>query len=327
MNEDNTKRPIFNGSHPIETGNYHIVTNEILNLSAIVDRWIKNRSPGGIVYGKPRLGKTRAIQYLILYLKHKYGEDLPIFNILCSQHKASENRFYTDLLREIGHSFYSQGRVEQKKERLIKFFIERAESSKLHKVILFMDESQMLIEEDYNLLMDIYNQLDRYFINMTIILVGQDELIHQKRAFITANKKQIIGRFMVHEYKFSGIKTIDDIKTCLEGYDIHSEYPEGSNWSFTRYFFPEAYQDGYRLSNDANLIFECFENVKLNAHITSKFEIPMQYFTLTINNCLNTFGANGKNKYWPNKLDWEEAIQLSGYIEAEIYNNILSGKL
>ncbi len=63
--------------------------------------------------------------------------------------------------------------------------------------------------------MDIYNQLDKHNISMTVILVGQEELIHQRSAFIQSGKMQIIGRFMIHECKFSGIKNVEENKNIV----------------------------------------------------------------------------------------------------------------
>ncbi len=316
-------RPILlKGQHPIETGNYYLPTNAIIELYAVVNRWISNRSPGGIVYGRPRLGKTRAISYLEVYLQHEFGENLPIFKMYCSHHKPNENRFYTDLLRDIGHSAFNVGKVEAKRDRLIKFLIERAESYGHHRIVLFIDDAQMLYEQDYNWFMDIYNQLDRYGITFTVILVGQEELLHQKSAFISAAKMQIIGRFMVHEHKFSGIKSTEDLKMCLHGYDDTSEYPANSGWSFTRYFFPEAFEEGMRFANEAQIIIDKFKEVRSKTNIRGKIEIPMQYITLTVDNCMKIFGANGKGVHWPSISNWEEAINSSGYIEAEIYNSM-----
>ena len=308
------------GQHPIEIGSYRLPTKEIIKLYAVVSRWISNRSPGGIIYGKPRLGKTRAISMLEHQLKKEFGQDLQIFKMLCSQHKPNENRFYTELLRAIGHFAYNQGKAEVKKERLIKYFIERAQSSYHKKIILFIDEAHMLYESDYNWLMDIYNQLDRYNITMTVILVGQDELMFQKSAFITSSKMQIVGRFMVHEYMFSGIKSEEELEYCLRAYDEFTEYPEDSGCSYTEFFFPEAFRDGRRLSDETYSILKKFEEAKVNNNISSDFELPMQFFTLFIDNCMKTFGVNGKGIYWPSSDEWEESIKLCGYIESEMHN-------
>lgn len=103
--------------------------------------------------------------------------------------------------------------------------------------------------------MDIYNELDSAGISMTVILVGQEELVHQRSAFIQAKKAQIIGRFMIHEYKFKGVTDIKDMTVCLAGYDNVSEYPINSGWSFTRYYFPEIFDQGHRLHHCAKELF------------------------------------------------------------------------
>lgn len=133
---------------------------------------------------------------------------------------------------------------------------------------------------------------------------------------------QIIGRFMVGEYKFSGIKNIDDMEMCLEGYDNISEYPQNSGWSFTRYYFPEAFENGNSFKKDVNLIYSRFNELRKEANIKGDMEIPMQYFTLSVEQCMKMFGSCGKGNYWPSISDWDEAIMLSGYIEAEIYNSM-----
>lgn len=311
------------GEHPIETGNYYICTKQIRDLYSVILRWINNRSPGGIIYGRPRLGKTRAVGFIKNSLEKEFGENLPIFIIYCCQHnRPNENRFYTEILRDIGHNAYDKGKAEAKKVRIIKYFIERAQYSGTNKVILFIDEAQMLFEQEYNWLIDIYNQLDRYFIDMVVILVGQEELLYQKSAFIKLRKMQIIGRFMVHEYKFSGIKSINELEVCLESYDIYSEYPVGSGWSYTKYFFSEAYIEGKRLKDDAELIYSLFENSLKEANLKRSLEIPMQYLTSTIDYCMTTFGINGKERYWPTTQDWKNSIKNSGYTKAEMYNSM-----
>lgn len=73
--------------------------------------------------------------------------------------------------------------------------------------------------------MDIHNELDREGISLTALLMGQSELVHQRTAFIQTGKAQIVGRFMVHEYKFTGVKSADDLKTCFAGYDHETEFP------------------------------------------------------------------------------------------------------
>lgn len=313
-----------NGTHPIQTGRYLIGTNEIARMQKLVTHWINNRSPGAIIYGRPRLGKTRAVKYLINSLKHSWAFDLPIFSMGCNQHKIpNEGVFFEEMLDSFGHGLPYSGTPSKKRNRLTNFLIEKADLSGQNKVVLFLDDAQRLVEMEYNWLMDINNALDKYGVSMTAILVGQPELIHQRGAFRTAKKTQIIGRFMVHDYQFQGIKTIDDIKACLTGYDSSSEYPEGSGWSFTRYFFPEAYEEGMRLESCADVIYEEITRIRREAGINNEMETPMQYLTLAIEYILKNFGTTGHELKWVERAHWNEAIYESGYIESELYQEVI----
>ncbi len=60
------------GSHPVENGRYLIATNEIDRLFESICQWIDNRAPGAIVYGRPRLGKSKAIDYIMKILPDEY---------------------------------------------------------------------------------------------------------------------------------------------------------------------------------------------------------------------------------------------------------------
>jgi hypothetical protein len=318
-------RPLIpNGSHPIITGRYLIPTSEILKIYEILILWLENKTPGAIVYGRPRIGKTNAITFLIKSLKKNLGESLPVYHILCDQHnKPNENTFFENLLRDIDHGFQLNGSANIKRERLIKYLIHQGEISGHSRIILFMDDAQRLFEIQYGWLMDIYNLLYKYGITLTVILVGQEELMHQKNAFLQAKKAQIIGRFMVCQYKFNGIKSIVDIKICLKSYDTISEFPHDSGWSFTRYYFPNAFAEGIRLESCAEDLFSAFTTLRQEYGIKKPFEIPMEYFTLTINYALRKFGADGSNINWISKNNWYEAIRNSGYIEAEMYQDVI----
>lgn len=258
MNHDISERPYLPlKTHPIETGNYFIGTKEVRKMYKNIKQWIENRAPGGIAYGRPRLGKTWAISYLEKELPLDFGEQLPILKFKCNQNsRINENTFYEELLLQFGHDLPYSGRKTMKNERLNKYLQEKAEQAGSRRIIMFIDDAQRLVALQYNVLMDIYNFLKENGISMTAILVGQEELKHVRSGFIAAKMGQIVGRFMVHEYKFSGVKTREELLTCLNGYDSLSEYPTNSGWSFTRYYFPDAYDQGFRLENCIDDLFQ-----------------------------------------------------------------------
>lgn len=308
------------GTHPVETGKYLLSTNEINRMYQTVIKWIDNRTPGAIIYGRPRLGKTRAISYLVNSLPIDFGENTPIYHIRCRKYKnPNENFFFEDLLKGVGHALFSNGKSSVKRTRLLMFLIERAEFSGKSKIIIFIDDAQRLEELHYDWLMDLFNELDQYGITLTTILVGQKELVHQRSAFISGEKFQIVGRFMSQEYQFKGLETINDLKICLMGYDDYCEYPSDSDWSFTKYFFTDAFLRGYRLQQSAEEIFQVIIDLRREFGLSQKVEIPMQYITLAIEYALKRFGSNGLDLPCIEKSHWEEAIKNTGYIQSEMF--------
>lgn len=317
-------RPIIpKGSHPIETGRYLLPTNEINRLYQKINQCLNNRFPGAIIYGRPRLGKTRAIKYLTLILPETFN-NLPIFFIKCRQYKnPNEAVFFEDILRDVGHSVIFSGKANIKRDRLMKCLLEKADISGQKRIVFFIDDAQRLHELQFGWLMDIYNELDSNGTSLTVFLVGQKELADQRSVFINLDKQQIIGRFMVQQYKFKGIITKEDLYECLSGYDLECEFPENSNFSFTRFYFPKAYDDNeFRLVNYTDDLFSIFKELRQKAGLKSSFEIPMQYFTSTIEFVLINYGIEGKDLSNISKNQWVEAIEYSGYIDSEIYQSI-----
>lgn len=320
FNGDTIRPFIPKGTHPVETGKYLISTNEIDRMYQTVLQWIENQIPGAIIYGRPRLGKTRAITYLMNCLPQDFGKNMPIYHVRCRRYKQpNENSFFEDLLLAVGHSSAIQGKANVKRMRLLRFLVEQADSSSTNKVVFFIDDAQRLVEMHYDWLMDLFNELEQYGITLTTILVGQKELVYQRSAFISGEKFQIVGRFMSQEYQFKGMTTLTDLKVCLTGYDDYCEYPIDSKCSFTKYFFTDSFIRGYRLQHSAEELYQVFIDLRREHGLSQKVEIPMQYITLTIEYALKKFGSNGLNLTRIEKIQWEESIKNSGYIQSELY--------
>lgn len=247
-------------AHPIETGIYFIDTQEISITSRKIVTWIEAKSTGGIIYGNPRLGKTHAIKYTMNILRDEYGSKINYYYIPWrSYQRANESTFFEDLLLATNHAFTS-GRSNIKRDRLFKYLLTTGEYNDKKQIVFFIDDAQRLLNMHYEWLMDIYNELYQFGITLTVILIGQYELEHLRSSFNVGDKKQLIGRFMIKEHEFKGLTSISDIKYLLAGFDYAAEYPIGSGWSFTRYFFPEGFALGYRALEDSGDVFNIYQS-------------------------------------------------------------------
>jgi len=311
---------IQHGLHPIENGQYILPTKEVMRLMNTLKQIVINRLPGMIVHGRPRLGKSWAVKFASKHLPDEVGAPVPIFLSSCKQYRVpNEEKFYLDLLNDFKFPFPAKRKPADMRRQIVNLMLEKGERSVLRRVVLVIDEAQRLAEWQFNCLIDIYNELDRENIGMSVVSVGQEELLSRRSFFLEQKKAQIIGRFMTHEHHFHGIQTKEDIALCLHCYDEISEFPDNSGWSYTRYFFPEAYQEGSRLEHFTQDLYNLFIEIRREYGLAKDFEIPMEYFAYTVENALKIYGANGKQSKWLTLNQLKEAIKISGYIESEIY--------
>ena len=98
-----------------------------------------------------------------------------------------------------------------------------------------------------------------------------------------------------------------------------SEYPPESGFSFTRYYFPSAFESDLRLENYAPIVSQAFKEVREEAQLPLTREIPMQYFCRTVEFVLTHFGTLEELSTDLSLAQWKEAIKQSGYIDAEHY--------
>src|SRR5688572_20317554 len=96
-------------NHPVETGQYLLVTPMIKTLRNRVFHWVKRCATGGIIYGLPREGKTRAANLLLMQLPQHFP------GIVCIKHlcrrviQPTEKSFFAALLASVGSRFADQG--------------------------------------------------------------------------------------------------------------------------------------------------------------------------------------------------------------------------
>jgi len=302
--------------HPIITTNYVVRTQQISDLFDSLDEWLNNRCPGAIIYGMQRAGKSRGIRYQREALLSSRPK-LFTFHFPCNTYRLpSEGAFFSDLLKAAGHMIWSTGSPTMKRYRLVEFLADKAISSGEGMIVLFADDAQRLREIQYNWLMDIHNELQLRNIHLIAILVGQEELLQQRDTFFKMKQKQLIGRFMVHERQFYGIRSLRELQQCLTAYDDTTEYPVGSGNSFTSHFFPEAWKRGWRLRKEAEMIWGAIRECAQEIGKARVGEIPMQYICRIVENILKYYGPLSSSTSNLTHLNFKDAVARSGLIDS-----------
>ncbi|ARL05057.1 AAA family ATPase [Burkholderia pseudomallei] len=308
-------RPVDPATHPLATGNYRIATPAIQDFYDLVTRCLRYRIPGALVYGPSRIGKTRAIEYVRLLLARNFPR-ISTFHAQC-EHKPNhaEGPFFANLLEAVGYPEPQTGSNTAKRLRLTHKLREAAARAGSGTILMFCDEAQRYNVNEYEWLRDVHDALDRQQIKLFTFLVGQEELLATKTSLQVAGKTQIVARLMVEALPFYGIRNADDVATCLLGFD-ETSYPDGSAWTFTRFYIPEAFDGGYRLVNDAQVLWHEFEAAHHKASLPAQMEIPMESFVRAVEIVLKESETRDKAQYSPDPALWAYAVQQCGYVQS-----------
>lgn len=315
MNTENhsTQPIITKGTHPIFTGNYTILTPELERFVSTALFWLTNWLTGAVVYGIARGGKTTAKDCLIKAIRNVLGNDTLIYSVDCSDSsRVNENVFFVDILGALNQPIKSRETALERRERVVSYLLDVAQQNNQKRIILFFEEAHNMRVLYYNLLMNIYNRLRDKGITLSVILIGPNELKDIMNNFIEEKKTHILGRFMVYDFNFKGIQNLEQLKQILSFYD-EEHYPLGSECTYTQYFFPQAFDNGYRLVSDAEIISQTISRVAKISINSPNLNLPMLPITMTINNCFKEFGYEGECKLKPSEEDWEYAICISRY--------------
>jgi hypothetical protein len=310
-------RPIAPDLHPLATGNYRIATPAIQEFYELVTRCLRYRTTGALIYGPSRIGKTRAIEYVRLL----FAETHPKITTYHAQaeHKPrhAEGPFFSNLLEAVGYPDPDKGSNPTKRLRLINKIKEACAKAGSGTVVLFCDEAQRYDDNEYEWLRDVHDHLDRLQIKLFTFLVGQQDLLAVKISMQCAGKTQIVARLMVDELAFFGIRNANDVATCLAGYG-QTTFPRGTDWTFTRFYLQQAVDAGYRLVDDAQVLWDAFVKIHNKAGLAGTLEIPMESFTRAVEIVLKESELRDAPAYRPSADLWTQAVRSSGYVQARV---------
>ncbi|MGX7099359.1 ATP-binding protein [Globicatella sanguinis] len=269
--------------HPIETGNYIIPTPEIIETAKKIQWWIQNKLAGGIIYGEPRVGKTKAIILIAQTLLKNECNIQSFYMSAVKEIKNSETAFYTHLLSALDNKHSHSGTKMVKRERIIKYLLHTVITNEQESVCLIIDEAQNLTDIHYDWLISIYNELDYEGVRLLTLLVGQHQLMTKRSMFKDIGASQIVGRFMIDMIEFKGCNSQSKLKEILKVYDEETEYPFESNISYTEHFFPNSFKNNnFRLHHFSKELFEAIKIIHKEHNLPSKITIPMALLTMIV---------------------------------------------
>lgn len=271
-------RPYPIEEHPVVARRYLLSSDPISHAWEHLNKAIRRRNGGLVFWGIYRAGKSKMIDYLILEAKSRY-RDLPTAKLDAETNNyVSSKEFYLSLCKEVGAS--ATGSAGDCKRQAIRRMVELGKRTPALVYLLFVDEPQKWTDLQLTWLCEIYDKLEENNVRLVSVLVGQRELVTFRKQYLERGNGVIITRLMNTIIEFLGLRSLDELAYVLQGYDTLIEIDP--DWPATRFFFPRAYAQGFRLENCAAVIWRAFSSAFDSHGRFTECQIPMKYLTAMI---------------------------------------------
>lgn len=306
--------------HPLLMNAAILPTRAIEEFVNVIKHWLNNLLPGGVIYGVPRIGKTKAIQYLMDNTSVLLGSDIPMTMISCWESNltsSTESRFYSEMLQSLGYELARSGNATVKSARVTDFIVQTVRNAQEYRFVLFVDEAQWLQDTQFRCLMALHNQLGMKKVSLITILVGQPDLLQIKANLRSDKRAHILERFMTGFHRFTGATCQADFSRMLRSLDIGSEYPHNSGCSYTKHFVPKAFSCGWRIETYASKIWLLIETICRREHVPKTDELPMQALIALLRYLLQRLSDLDSEQLDMDDKFIEEAIYQVAFLQIE----------
>jgi len=244
--------------HPAFDPNAIITTEPINELYQIVRLLILVRETGCCFTAHSGVGKTRALIKIQQALREQLPEIVVIRHNTWNQQVSSIRAFYKHFLTAVGHPEL-RGETFDLRHRLICRLIDMARSSRAPIVVLLIDEANAMRLEDFLFLKDVYNELDKEGVQLITVMMGQDPDFAEVLGILRSRKRlDLISRFARRVVPFRTCSTQKDIRFLLSHYDT-ARHPNESGPTWTQHFLPHAWENGFRLGDQASNFLRALE--------------------------------------------------------------------
>lgn len=298
--------------HPMLDHRYATETQEIENFRDIVFDWVISRKSGLFACGLHRQGKTTALNMVLEYLR----QELPFIAFLrCDGERdihQTKKSFCRYLLSEFGYAVEHIKRDARPETILANLLMTACAKVGGRQCVLFIDEAQLFSVAQYRYLLEIWNEMHRNGFMFGTVLIGQPDLRSLKALTSEADHGAVVSRFFVKEYEFGGVKSEAMLASLLAHFDSDLIYPEGSAWPYSRFFLCQAFDRGWRLKDEAPLLWEALRRISRDKASAIKISgFRMAWIIDAVHGFLLDGMAKDSGKFRGTIDMWEECL-LSG---------------
>lgn len=301
-------------SHPVVTDSLQLATQAVKEVFEIVQHLIIHRFPGSPFVGAFRMGKTQTIEILCEELRRIFPK-LAIGILIAKKHdKPTEKAFWGDALDDYEHGASLYGSAAERRRRFMSMIVAAVRSVSGDHYVFFIDEGQCWTLLEWVLMRDLTNDLKKRGIRTTTIVFAHEEIHVLRDMLMSTGRTDLLGRFFLTPHVFRGLRDGKELHAMMQSLDDPSkhEHPPGSGICMSEFFLPTAYCAGWRLAEEAPLLWAAFERVAARQG-RSAGDIGMQWVMSSIRAWLFLVAQHDSAGFAPNPELWTNAVDASAY--------------
>ena len=234
-----------------DASKFWIPTPMASRLRDRIEQCLQCGDTGCVIVGEARLGKTSAIRRILSELSNRSGERIHVFYTHYGQRDTETVRaVFAKIARALGAEVGRQT-ADKLLDWITVHLADAAQANSTRQVALLIDEAQLLSAKQLNAFAEIYNELVVMRINCAIFFVANlDQFRPLARTLMKIENRYVRERFFYNLEYFYGIRSEGELAACLNQYDEY-RLDDGSERRVTECFYPELYEQGWRLASIA----------------------------------------------------------------------------
>ena len=303
--------------HPIITKKYLVVTPTIKRVYSLIRERVWMRRTGTFLFALPRMGKSTCAEAVRDALEAEFPKIVTIL-FSAEKRKQSDSGLLIDILSADKLKINSRTPYKDLFNHLITHIKLKVSEREGSQFVLLIDEMQLLSELDLNVLLVLHNRLELNKIKMTTIGFAQSDIQQLRSALHITKALNLLARFLSEPIPFDGCANKNDLEEILHEYDHTLYFPEGSEFTYTKFFLPIAFDNGFRIKDYATPIWTALK--KASEPLGEK-SVPVQHLFRTVEYLLLSCRVKDGEKFAISKKDISDAVDASNIRE---YCGVLS---
>lgn len=265
--------------HPLLRRTYTIPTPMVQSAYAVIRERVFSRRTGLVFIGDTRIGKTTCAVATRDYLLDEFPEMHVTVASARTTARPTSGHVYKIILEGEDHA--CSGRTDPTKLMYNVVFdvCTSLQQKGGDQFVLILDEVNLLWQSDMVNLLELHNLLKLRGICMTVVSFAQPDVKDLITSLQAQEKTQVIERFFRKPIRFLGCGSEEVLKSVLDYLDEKTDWPEGSGWTYTDFFFPEAYKNKFRFGDYAG---DIWSELRETVRPPKKIGLTMEAVVMTV---------------------------------------------